>query len=147
MKRVSRSAIVAQSALTMYDLVERIEDYPEFLPWCQSTKVHERIAGVTRASLSVGLKGIKQSFTTENHNRPGESIEMRLVRGPFRRFSASWRFFNLGENASKIEFQMEHEFSSRVLSKLLEPLFDQIADTMVDAFIRRADATSGHDTG
>jgi ribosome-associated toxin RatA of RatAB toxin-antitoxin module len=143
MKRIARTAIVEFTAGELYALVEHIEVYPEFLPWCVSTRVLERIAGSTRATLEIGLKGVPQSLTTENFNRPGESIEMRLVQGPFRNFSAVWRFAPLDEAAAKIEFEMCYEFGNQALARLLEPLFSHIADTMVDAFTRRARAVYG----
>jgi len=143
MKRISRSAIVDRPASTLYALVEDIESYPRFLPWCLAAHVHERGTGLTRATLTVGLKGIRQSFTTENTNRPGEAIDMRLVKGPFRRFAAAWRFHALAEHASRVEFSLEYEFAGRVVAAALEPLFDRIADTMLDAFVRRAHA-HGH---
>src|SRR3970040_1242829 len=99
MKRIARSAIVDRPASALYALVEDIESYPRFLPWCHSAHVHERGPGLTRATLTVGLKGIRQSFTTENTNRPAEAIDMRLVKGPFRRFSAAWRFHALAGHA------------------------------------------------
>jgi len=139
MKRIARSAIVEHSAQEMYALVDDIERYPGFLPWCVDARVEE-VDGQKRATLTVGLRGLRQSFTTLNDNRPPEAIDMQLVEGPFRSFSATWRFRPLGEGACKIEFTMEYEFASAVLGRLLEPLFDQIADTMVDAFQRRADA-------
>lgn len=102
--------------------------------------MQSRGAERTVATLRVGVRGIKQSFTTENLNTPGRAIEMRLVEGPFKRFSADWRLTPLGAHAARVEFTMAYEFSSRVLAKMLEPLFGQIANTMVDAFVRRADA-------
>jgi ribosome-associated toxin RatA of RatAB toxin-antitoxin module len=139
MKRIVRSAIVEHGAQEMYALVDDIERYPAFLPWCADARVEE-IDGRKRATLTVGLRGLRQSFTTLNDNRPPEAIDMQLVEGPFRSFSAAWRFRSLGESACAIEFTMQYEFASAVLGRLLEPLFDQIADTMVDAFTRRADA-------
>ena len=139
MKKIARSAIVEHSASQMYALVEGIEDYPNFLPWCAAAEVHERHPGRTRATLTARLGALKQSFTTENENRPGEAINMRLVEGPFRRFASEWRFVPLGERASRIEFTLQYEFASRTLGRLLAPLFDGIADSMVDAFVRRAD--------
>ena len=139
MKRIERSAIVEHSAAEMYALVDDIESYPAFLPWCSSARV-DVLDGRKRATLTAGLRGLRQSFTTLNENRPAEAIEMRLVEGPFRHFSAAWRFRPLGESACRIEFALEYEFASRALGRLLEPLFDHIADTMVDAFKRRADA-------
>jgi len=142
-KRVSRSAIVEHSAESLYALIEDIESYPEFLPWCRGASVRTRTADCTVATLSVGLRGIKQSFTTENRNTPGRAIEMHLVEGPFKHFSASWRLTPLGTHAARVEFTMTYAFSSRVIAKMLEPLFGQIADTMVDAFVRRADTLYG----
>ena len=143
MKRISRSAIVEHPAAQMYALVEDIEAYPAFLPWCLAAQVHERSAGTTRATLTVGMKGLRQAFTTLNRNVPGESIAMQLVEGPFRAFSAAWRFDPLGAAAARIEFTLEYEFGSRAAGRLLEPLFDRIADTMVDAFSRRAGQVQG----
>ena len=143
MKRVARSAIVEHAAAAVYSIVEDIESYPEFLPWCRAAKVLERSPTRTVATLTVGVRGIRQSFTTENVNRPGREIDLRLLEGPFKRFAAAWQFTPLGEGAARIEFSMEYEFSSRVLGRALEPLFDNIADTMVTAFSRRADQLYG----
>ena len=147
MKRIVRSAIVEHASAAMYDIVEDIESYPDFLPWCHAAKVHERQPGRTVATLTVGMRAIRQSFTTENTNRPGEAIDLHLVKGPFKKFLAAWRFTPLGEHAAKIEFSMEYEFSSRALGRALEPLFDRIADTMVSAFSRRADQLYGNTAG
>lgn len=138
MKRIARSAIVEHSAAEMYRLVDDIEAYPSFLPWCAEAKVHERHPGRTRATLTARVGALRQSFTTQNVNIPGEAIEMRLVEGPFRRFRGEWRFAPLGGHACRIEFTLEYEFKSRTLGRLLAPLFDGIADTMVEAFVRRA---------
>ena len=138
MKKIARSAIVEHSAAEMYRLVEDIEAYPQFLPWCVAAQVHERSGTQTRATLTAGLRGLRQAFTTLNTNRPGEAIDMALVEGPFRAFRAAWRFKALGEAACSIEFSMEYDLGPA--GRLLEPLFDHIADTMVDAFSRRAEA-------
>jgi len=138
MKEISRSALVEHPASEMYALVDDIDSYPRFLPWCQSVQV-EMLDGKKRATLAVGLRGIHQSFTTLNENHPESSIHMRLVEGPFKHFSADWRFTPLKPDACEIAFTLRYEFSSRALGTLLEPLFDEIADTMVDAFTRRAD--------
>jgi len=138
MKKIARSAIVEHSAAEMYALVEDVEAYPGFLPWCTAAEVHERQPGLTRATLTVGIGGLSHSFTTRNENRPGEAIDMRLVKGPFRHFQGEWRFVPLGPAASRIEFTLQYEFSSRTLGRVLAPLFDGIADSMVEAFVRRA---------
>jgi ribosome-associated toxin RatA of RatAB toxin-antitoxin module len=143
MKRIARSAIVEHPASELYALVERVEAYPEFLPWCRAARVSERGAGRTVATLAVGLKGVRYEFTTENTNLPQEAIEMNLVEGPFRQFTARWRFQALGAQAARIEFAMEYEFASRVVAAALAPVFRAIADTMVEAFKRRADEVYG----
>jgi len=143
MKKISRSAIVEHSAMELYALVEAIEAYPKFLPWCRAAQVHERAATGTRATLTAGVGGLRQSFTTRNENTPGKSIDMHLVEGPFRQFAAAWRFRALSAGACRIEFSLQYELSSRALGRLLEPLFDRVADTMVDAFARRADEIYG----
>jgi ribosome-associated toxin RatA of RatAB toxin-antitoxin module len=137
MKRIVRSAIVEHSAEEMFALVGDIESYPRFLPWCTAARVEERTPGSVRATLSVGMRGVRQSFTTQNELRPGESMEMRLVKGPFRRFFAAWRFRPLSAEACAVEFSLEYELAGP-LARLLEPLFERVADTMVDAFTRRA---------
>jgi ribosome-associated toxin RatA of RatAB toxin-antitoxin module len=142
MKRIVRSAIVEHTAVQMYALVDDIESYPKFLPWCLAAAVHHRTPHSVRATLTAGMRGVRQSFTTQNANHPGHSIDMRLVHGPFRRFAAAWHFKPLSAHACKIEFALEYELSGP-LARVLAKLFDQIADTMVDAFTRRADEIHG----
>lgn len=121
----------------MYALVDDIESYPRFLPWCVAAKVEERSETTTRATLTIGMRGLRTSFTTHNEHRTAEAIDMRLVQGPFRRFAAAWRFRPLSDKACSIEFSMEYEMSGP-LARMLSPLLERIADTMVDAFTRRA---------
>jgi ribosome-associated toxin RatA of RatAB toxin-antitoxin module len=137
MKQIARSAIVEHTAQEMFALVDDIESYPRFLPWCTAARVDARTPASVRATLTVGVRGVRQSFTTENELRPGESMRMRLVKGPFRRFAAEWRFRPLSDEACAIDFSLEYQMAGP-LARLLEPLFDHIADTMVDAFTRRA---------
>lgn len=143
MKRIARSALVGYRAEEIYALVEDIESYPRFLPWCREARVTERGPAGTQATLTAGFGALRQQFTTRNENRPGRAIDMRLVEGPFRSFAASWRFEPLAERGCRVEFSMEYEFSSRTVGRLLQPLFDGIADTMMDAFLRRADQVYG----
>ena len=143
MKRIARSAIVGRSADALYALVEDIESYPDFLPWCAASRVRERTPGRTVATLTLGGKGIRQSFTTENTNTPGRTIEMRLLEGPFKRFAASWRFTPLEAQASKIEFSLEYEFANRIVARALDRVFNRIADSTVEAFTRRAQQPGG----
>jgi ribosome-associated toxin RatA of RatAB toxin-antitoxin module len=143
MKRISRSAIVECDAMDFYALVEAIESYPGFLPWCAAAEVRERAPGKTVATLTLAVKGVRQSFTTENTNIPGHSIDMRLIEGPFKSFAAAWRFTQLGTGACKAEYSMAYEFSSRIIAVVLEPVFRRIADSTVEAFTRRASAGRG----
>ena len=136
MRRIARSAIVDASAEAFYALVTDIESYPEFLPWCTAAHVHEN--GL--ATLTLEVKGMRHSLTTENRYEPGRSIAMQLVEGPFRHFAADWRFRPLGPSAVKAEFSLAYEFSNPIVAKLLEPVFERMADTTVDAFVRRAAA-------
>jgi len=138
MKRIARSAIVDCSAEAFYALVEDIEAYPAFLPWCAAAEVRERSPGRTVATLTLAAKGLRQAFTTENANQPGRAIEMRLLEGPFRHFAAHWRIAPLGAQAAKVEFAMEYEFSSRLVAAALSPLFNRLADSTVEAFAQRA---------
>lgn len=143
MNRIVRSALVEFSALDMYSLVENIEAYPEFLPWCRSSRVLERTDGRTVATLVIGMKGINQAFTTENRNRPAESIALRLVEGPFKAFGANWKFQALSKSSARIEFSMSYALAGGLFAGALAPILDKIADTMVDAFIKRAESVHG----
>ena len=147
MKRIARSALVEHSAARMYALVEHVEAYPEFLPWCREARVTARAPGRTVATLVVGLKGLHYAFTTENENRAPASIALRLLEGPFRHFAAHWRFTPLGDSAARIDYAMEYEFANALVSRALGPVFEAVADTMVDAFQRRADAIHGQAAG
>lgn len=138
MKRIARSAIVECSAEDFYALAEDIESYPSFLPWCAAAVVRERAPGRTVATLTLAAAGLRQSFTTENDNQPGRSIDMRLVEGPFKHFAAHWRFTPLQDRAAKVEFQLEYQFSNRIVAGVLGPIFSRMADSTVDAFARRA---------
>ena len=136
---VDRSAIISRSARSIYDLVDDVASYPLFLPWCAQTDVKERSAERVVATIHVSFKGVRQSFTTENRNVPGESIEMSLVNGPFRHLSGVWRFDSLGDQASKVSLHLEYQLSSRLLEKVAGPAFEHMANTFVDAFVKRAE--------
>jgi ribosome-associated toxin RatA of RatAB toxin-antitoxin module len=142
MKRIARSAIVEHAAGEMFSLVDDIESYPRFLPWCRAAKVDERTAEWVQATLSVGMRGLNQTFSTRNELHPPEAMDMRLLKGPFRHFAAAWRFKPLSAQACSVEFSLEYEMAGP-LARMLEPLFDHIAETMVDAFTRRANDLHG----
>jgi len=146
--KVQKSALVLYSADLMYELVNRVDAYPEFLPWCGGAQVFEESDDSMVAEIVIDFKGIKQSFKTANaltrpmNSIPG-SIKLHLVKGPFKSLSGEWRFYELGDVGSRVEFDLNYEFSSVVLSKLLSPVFDQIAETFVDSFVARAEAVHG----
>ena len=140
MVQIERTALVPHSASSMYALVENVEAYPQFLPWCRAAAVSLREEGRTVATLHIDYHGMKQRVTTANALVPGESIDMELVSGPFRKLHGSWRFQALGDDAAKIEFRLAYEISSGLLARLIGPVFNHIANTMMDAFLRRAEA-------
>jgi len=135
---INKSALVPYTALEMYKLVDDIEAYPVFLPWCGGSEVIERNEDEVRASILLSRSGIKKHFTTLNRLQHGKMIEMRLVEGPFRHLEGFWRFESLNESASKIMFDIEFEFSNKLLAMTIGPVFSQITNTMVDAFTTRA---------
>jgi len=122
----------------MYDLVVDIERYPEFLNWCSKTRILERSESQVVASIEISFKGLHRSFTTRNRMEDGRSVRIELVDGPFRTLNGIWRFIDLGDNASKIELDLEFDFSTTLLSRLVGPVFSQIANRQLDAFQRRA---------
>ena len=136
---VEKSVLVGYAAERMYRLVDDVERYPEFLPWCGGSEVELRVGALTRAAILIDYHGIKQSFKTENRTQPPERIDIRLVSGPFQRLDGLWRFTPLAPQACKIEFRLHYEFSTRLLEKLVGPIFKHIANTLLEAFLRRAE--------
>lgn len=138
MPSINKHALVPYSVSQMYDLVSKIEIYPEFLPWCSRTQVLERDADQVRASIDIAYSGLNKTFTTQNRLQQNKMIEMRLVEGPFRHLEGYWRFDALNENACKVSLDLEFEFSSKLVGMAMGPVFTQIANSMVDAFCKRA---------
>lgn len=139
MALVEKSVLVNYSAERMYRLVDDVERYPEFLPWCGGSEVELRDGRLTRAAVLIDYHGIKQSFKTENRTQPPERIDIRLASGPFHRLDGAWRFTPLAPHACKIEFRLHYEFSNRLLERLVGPVFKHITNTLLEAFVRRAD--------
>ncbi|MBE7526508.1 MAG: type II toxin-antitoxin system RatA family toxin [Burkholderiales bacterium] len=144
MAEIEKTVLVGYSATQMFRLVDTVENYPEFLPWCSgaSMKMLEDEETV-QATIKIDYHHIKQSFTTENTRRPPELIRMELVEGPFEKLSGYWRFIPLSENACKIEFQLHYTFSHKILEKLVGPVFYVIANSFVEAFVERAEEVYG----
>lgn len=122
----------------MFALVDGIEAYPEFLPWCRGAKVLSRTDDEVRATIELSKGGVEKAFTTCNRNQKNKMIEMRLVEGPFRQLEGFWRFDALGDDGCKVSFDLEFEFASRMLGMVVGPVFSQIANSMVDSFHKRA---------
>lgn len=143
MALVERSVLVGYSADRMYALVDRVEDYPVFLPWCGDARVEQRDSALTRASILIDYHGIKQRFQTENRTDPPHSIEIKLVSGPFRTLDGTWRFQALAAEACRVDLRLHYEFSSKVLEVLVGPVFNGIASSFIDAFVKRAEQLYG----
>ena len=138
MAMVKKSVLIERSSQQMFDLVDRVEDYPQFLPWCSLTHCKFRDDTRTVATLHINYRNVKSHFTTENNKESPFSMKITLVDGPFRRLDGVWHFKPLAAHACKIEFQLSYEFSSKMFEKVIGPVFSQIANTFVDAFVRRA---------
>ena len=143
MAEIDRSVLVNYSADQMYALVEDVAAYPEFLSWCSRGEVTLREPGRTIATLHIDFHGLRQHFTTDNAIRPSESIEMKLVSGPFRDLEGKWTFTALSENACKVALKLKYHFSSALLEKTVGPVFHRITDGFVEAFVRRAEEKFG----
>lgn len=138
MSNISRTALVPYSAAEMFALVDNIDAYQEFLPWCKESVVLGREGDEVRGRLSLSKSGIEKSFTTCNRVQKNKMIEMRLVEGPFHHLEGFWRFEALGEQACKVSLDLEFEFSNKLLGLTFGPVFSQITSTLVDAFCKRA---------
>mgnify|MGYP001257875873 CR=1 FL=1 len=139
MARVEKSVLVAHTPERMFDLVDRVEDYPTFLPWCGGTTLKWRDETTTVATIHIAYLGVRHSFTTENTKTRPHEMRIRLQEGPFSHLEGDWTFVPLGDDACKVMFRLDYTFSSRALETVLAPVFDHIARTLVDAFVHRAD--------
>ena len=127
----------------MYALVADIERYPEFLPWCRSATVHRRAGCEVEASLEMARGPVRKSFRTRNTLHPRHLIEISLVSGPFRRLHGQWRFVPLADRGCRVSLRLDFAFSNRAMQTLLNPIFSEIADSLLDAFCRRAKQQCG----
>jgi len=142
---VTRSVLLPHTARQMFDLVADVTSYPSFLPWCGEAQVRESGPEGMIATLTIAFKGLRQSFTTRNDHIEGQRIGMRLVDGPFAMLTGEWTFTPLSESACRVDFQLDYRFSNSLLEKVVGSVFDPIAKSFVDAFVRRADELYGVD--
>jgi len=139
---VRKSVIVPHAARAMFDLVDRCEDYPEFLPWCAGAEVFERDEHVTRGRLDIDYHGIRSRIGTVNRKEPPRSMTLEFVEGPFEHFAGLWTFHPLGDAGCRVELAVDYAFTSGALEAVMGPVFNHIVGTLVDRFVERAEAVS-----
>ena len=135
---IQRSALLPYSAAALYDLINDVPSYPQFLPWCSASEVLEETEDSMRAALMIAKWHLSQRFVTKNTLVPNQSISMALEEGPFSQLQGTWEFKALGEKACKISLDLEFDYAGPIINATLGPLFTQAANTMVDAFCQRA---------
>ena len=147
MKSVHKSVLIWYSAQEMFSLVTDVARYPEFLPWCDHTSVLATDESGMNAEIGISFGGIRQTFRTRNEHVPDREVRIKLVEGPFSHLEGDWKFVPLGEEegqrACKVELDMQYGFESVALATLVGPVFDKIAGSLVDAFVKRAEAVYG----
>ncbi|MGH9577762.1 MAG: type II toxin-antitoxin system RatA family toxin [Terriglobales bacterium] len=140
MPTVRKSVIVGRPAEVLFALVDDVERYPQFLPWCARTEVIERSGHSTHARIEIDYHGLKSHFASVNRKEAPEWMHLDFSDGPFERFHGHWRFVPLGEEGCRVEFSLDYALESGVLETLLGPVFGHIAETLVDRFVERAEA-------
>jgi len=140
---IDRSALVMHSAQRMFDLVNDVRAYPQFLPWCSSSNVLAHNEQQMVATLEIAKGGVRQQFTTRNLFGPNE-IQLQLVEGPFSQLQGVWRFLPLDVNACKVVLSLNFEFSGMLAKMAVGAVFSQAANSMVDAFCKRANEVYGY---
>src|SRR5512137_310055 len=136
---VRRSLLMPYPAESMFDLIEQAEHYPQFIPWCTAAVILERTDEIVAARLSMRVAGLTLSLQTRNPKRRPEWLALRMVQGPLRRFEGDWRLTPLNAHACRIEFTLNYEFSDGMIERVAGPVFARMADTMVDAYVARAE--------
>ena len=146
MKTVHKSVLIWYSAAEMFALVTDVASYPQFLPWCDRASVQEADAQGMIAKVGISFAGLRQSFTTRNRHEQGRKVSLTLVDGPFSKLEGQWNFLPLGDGnqrACKVELTLSYDFDNGALAALVGPVFDKIAGSLVDAFVKRAAVVYG----
>lgn len=146
MKTVQKSVLIWYTAQEMFDLVTDVAKYPQFLPWCDQARVVEGDEHGMVAEIGIAFAGIHQTFVTRNEHVPGHKVDMKLVSGPFSNLDGHWTFTpvgDAGQRACKVELELGYGFKNMALASLVGPVFDKIAGSMVDAFVKRAEQVYG----
>ncbi len=147
MKTVHKSVLIWYSAAEMFALVIDVARYPQFLPWCDHASVSEQNSSGMTATVGLSIAGLKQSFTTRNTHIPDRQVHLLLVKGPFSKLDGQWDFTPVGaagERACKVEFSLRYDFNNAALAALIGPVFEKIAGSLVDAFVKRAGQVYGN---
>ena len=139
MRRVDRKLILPYSRAQVFALVDAIEDYPLFLPWCKQAQIHYRRESEVKATLYLAKGPLKFDFTTINLAHGDSKIELKLVQGPFRNLDGSWSFEELAANKCLVNFNLSFQFANKLLAMALEPLFLGMSNTLIESFSKRAD--------
>lgn len=143
MTHVQRSALLPYSAAQMFKLVNDVDSYPEFIPWCVQCDVHSASENEKQATMSFAKRGINASVTTCNELDTDKKITIRLIKGPFKHLVGAWVFNELDEHSCKVELDMQYSFSNRLYALTLGPIFNQVANKLVSAFTERAQQIYG----
>lgn len=143
MRKVQRSALVPYTAEEMFRLVDDVESYPEFLPWCNDACIDSRNGDDIEATLELHKGGVSNHFTTLNRRREFESIDLSLVGGPFRHLEGGWRFQDLGDKGCKVSLDLEFQFESKLVDMMFGGFFEETCNSLVDAFTKRAVSVYG----
>ena len=143
MTEISRTTLVPYTSDEMYVLVNDIESYPSFLPWCTEAKILSQQEESLTATLSMALGKIKQSFTTENTMQDGSRIDIQLIEGPFKHLSGYWRFIQEDEQSCHIHLHLHFEFKNKIIKQTLGRAFYKVMDTLVESFVQRAQQIYG----
>ena len=146
MKTVHKSVLIWYSAAEMFALVTDVASYPEFLPWCNEAAVLEETPSGMTAKIGLAMAGLSQSFTTKNSHEKDRKVTLKLIDGPFSKLDGQWDFNPVGktaERACKIAFSLSYDFDNAALAALVGPVFDKIAGSLVDAFVKRAGQVYG----
>jgi ribosome-associated toxin RatA of RatAB toxin-antitoxin module len=138
MPEIRRSALMPYPARVMYDIVNEVERYPEFLPWCGGVELHQVDEHSMEAAILMRAAGLDHWFRTRNRMVPGESIEITLIDGPFSRLEGYWRFTPIDSDGCKIELMLQFEIKHSLAAAIIAPAFSRIANTMVESFCNRA---------
>ena len=146
MKSVNKSVLIWYSAEEMFALVTDVDAYPQFLPWCDHAAVLARDEQGMKAEVGIAISRIRQTFITRNDHVPGRQVNMKLVDGPFSHLEGCWTFTPVGgdqQRACRVELKLDYAFRSNTLAALVGPVFDRIAASLVDAFVKRAEQVYG----